>query len=464
MENHALSELRTNSVKDHSAYLAAFRDYGAAIAKARRVIKDYPSTPSAMKLTQTDSRIGAYTLSELEETIIPRMGQMAWTMAAGRGDIEIVRGLLKEGIGRNAEGNGGPYKGFTALHAAAAGGSVEIIKLLLKVGADPNGVGESSADGGGEYTPLTEAAAEGHAEIVKVLLEAGADPKSKASNTYGLTALGHALQGGHGDIVKMLVAAGANLTNAPSDMHSATFLAAVEGGFADIVGRLLKAGAHPDSCAGYQCMTKALLAAAERGHTEIVKLLVSAGANLDVVAGWGAGAGPEPTALGLALQHGHADIVALLKKAGAKVVSRETTTTDNITYAMKSTTIDDPKAVSVLLEKVREKGMGTHQSLRQGLDRFRQDVGRYPTTDEGFQALSERPPNIDPCKWNGSYVFDAQKQDPWGREYHYKSPGEHREYDLYSLGADNAEGGDGENADIVSWKKDGAVRPLQRSK
>lgn len=458
----ALSELGMTGVKDHSAYLDAFRDYNAAIAKAHRIIKDYPSTSSAKKFTQTGGRMGAHTLSELEAKIIPRMEHFAWTIAAGRGDIDIVRGLLKKGMDPNVRENGadGYHKGFTALHAAAAGGSVEIVKYLLKSGADPNVIGETTFDGGGEYTPLTEAAVGGHAEIVKLLLEAGADPRSKASNTYCLTALGHALQGGHRDIVEMLLAAGSNLTYASSDFYTperggsgdcvptATFLAVVEGGFTDIVERLLKAGAHPDSCQAYNC---ALQNAAERGHTEILKLLVNAGANLDIASAYD---GPEYTALGLALQHRHADIVALLKKSGAKVISRETTTTDNINYVTKSTTIDDPKGVSVLLEKVQEKGVEAHHSLRQLLDRFRQNVGRYPTTDEGLQALTERPSNIDPCKWNGPYLpFDEEKQDPWVREYHYISPGKHGEYDLFSLGADNAEGGGGENKDIVSWSE-----------
>lgn len=85
------------------------------------------------------------------------------------------------------------------------------------------------------------------------------------------------------------------------------------------------------------------------------------------------------------------------------------------------------------------------------LDSFRLDVGRYPTTEEGLQALIERPAGVD--TWNGPYLKKTEiPLDPWNNPYHYESPGKHGDYDLYSLGADNAEGGEGENADIVSWR------------
>jgi general secretion pathway protein G len=84
------------------------------------------------------------------------------------------------------------------------------------------------------------------------------------------------------------------------------------------------------------------------------------------------------------------------------------------------------------------------------LDAFRLDVGRYPTTSEGLQALRTRPSGVE--KWNGPYLPKEIPPDPWGYSYHYFSPGSYGEYDLYSLGADNAEGGEGENMDIVSWK------------
>ncbi|GAB4237238.1 MAG: type II secretion system major pseudopilin GspG [Acidobacteriota bacterium] len=80
---------------------------------------------------------------------------------------------------------------------------------------------------------------------------------------------------------------------------------------------------------------------------------------------------------------------------------------------------------------------------------FRFDVGRYPTTAEGLRALIENP-GLD--NWGGPYLDKSTiPKDPWGREYQYRSPGLHGEYDLYSLGADGVEGGEGENSDITSW-------------
>ena len=85
------------------------------------------------------------------------------------------------------------------------------------------------------------------------------------------------------------------------------------------------------------------------------------------------------------------------------------------------------------------------------LDSFRLDVGRYPTTAEGLEALIVKPPGVE--TWNGPYLKKSEiPLDPWGNPYHYESPGKHGDYDLYSLGADNAEGGEGENKDIVSWE------------
>jgi len=85
-----------------------------------------------------------------------------------------------------------------------------------------------------------------------------------------------------------------------------------------------------------------------------------------------------------------------------------------------------------------------------GLDLFHLEVGRYPTTEEGLQALSEQPTGLR--GWNGPYLKKKQIPiDPWGNNYRYRYPGEFGSYDLFSLGRDNSEGGEGEDADIVSW-------------
>lgn len=84
------------------------------------------------------------------------------------------------------------------------------------------------------------------------------------------------------------------------------------------------------------------------------------------------------------------------------------------------------------------------------LDAFRLDVGRYPATAEGLQALQEKSPDVE--NWNGPYLRKAIPPDPWGRPYVYKSPGDYGEYDLLSYGADGQPGGEGESQDVVSWK------------
>jgi general secretion pathway protein G len=91
------------------------------------------------------------------------------------------------------------------------------------------------------------------------------------------------------------------------------------------------------------------------------------------------------------------------------------------------------------------------EMLGTALDSFRLDVGRYPTTSEGLEALLSPVSGID--EWNGPYLKKNEiPQDPWNTDYIYESPGIHGDYDLYSLGADRAEGGEGEDRDIVSWK------------
>lgn len=83
------------------------------------------------------------------------------------------------------------------------------------------------------------------------------------------------------------------------------------------------------------------------------------------------------------------------------------------------------------------------------LDAYRLDVGSYPGADEGLVALRKNPGH---GAWDGPYLTKEVPNDPWGRPYVYRSPGEHGDYDLYSLGADGQEGGEGENADVLGWE------------
>ena len=90
------------------------------------------------------------------------------------------------------------------------------------------------------------------------------------------------------------------------------------------------------------------------------------------------------------------------------------------------------------------------EELGAGLDLYHLDVGRYPNTEEGLMALVEQPTGVG--RWNGPYLKKKRiPKDPWGNDYHYRSPGEQGMYDLYSFGNDNMEGGEGDNADVVSW-------------
>ena len=88
-------------------------------------------------------------------------------------------------------------------------------------------------------------------------------------------------------------------------------------------------------------------------------------------------------------------------------------------------------------------------SLANALDAYRLDVGQYPTTEQGLASLTTRPTGS--ARWNGPYLQKAVPPDPWGRTYLYKSPGEHGDYDLSSLGKDGQPGGSGDDTDIVSW-------------
>ncbi len=96
------------------------------------------------------------------------------------------------------------------------------------------------------------------------------------------------------------------------------------------------------------------------------------------------------------------------------------------------------------------------EMLGVALDNYSLDVGQYPTTEQGLQSLQVNP-NLD--GWDGPYLKKKEiPLDPWGGPYIYTSPGEHGPYDLMSHGADQAPGGEGDNADIVSWKSHGRTR------
>jgi general secretion pathway protein G len=89
------------------------------------------------------------------------------------------------------------------------------------------------------------------------------------------------------------------------------------------------------------------------------------------------------------------------------------------------------------------------EQLGKALDTYRLDVGSYPTTEQGLQALITKPDGVD--RWQGPYLQKQVPGDPWGRAYRYKTPGDHGDYDLLSYGSDGQPGGTGEAADVNSW-------------
>lgn len=89
--------------------------------------------------------------------------------------------------------------------------------------------------------------------------------------------------------------------------------------------------------------------------------------------------------------------------------------------------------------------------LQASLDIYYLDIGVYPTSTQGLTALIEKPADVS--GWNGPYLKKKKVPlDPWGHVYHYISPGKNGDYDLYSLGADNQQGGSGDDQDITSWE------------
>jgi general secretion pathway protein G len=89
------------------------------------------------------------------------------------------------------------------------------------------------------------------------------------------------------------------------------------------------------------------------------------------------------------------------------------------------------------------------------LDTYHLDNDYYPSTGQGLEALMRRPEGLPEARrWRGPYLKRSVPPDPWGRSYIYRSPGDSNPsaYDLLSLGRDGAPGGEGEDADITSWR------------
>ncbi len=91
------------------------------------------------------------------------------------------------------------------------------------------------------------------------------------------------------------------------------------------------------------------------------------------------------------------------------------------------------------------------KNIATSLQLFRLDAGRYPTNEEGLDALIKAPSSVP--LWNGPYLPDSSAlNDPWGRPYKLRVPGEKGEVDVFSLGSDGTVGGSGEAKDVGNWK------------
>ena len=111
-----------------------------------------------------------------------------------------------------------------------------------------------------------------------------------------------------------------------------------------------------------------------------------------------------------------------------------------------------PRLMGRTEEAKRTKAAVQIKNFQSALDLYRLDSGIYPSTDQGLQALVEKPAVGEiPRNWKDDGYIDKIPKDPWGDNYIYLSPGVHGDYDLYSYGADGEEGGDGKDTDIQSW-------------
>ncbi len=105
-----------------------------------------------------------------------------------------------------------------------------------------------------------------------------------------------------------------------------------------------------------------------------------------------------------------------------------------------------PKYFSQLGKSEQGVAKAQIEAFARALDTYRLDVGRYPSTEEGLNALLTRPANV--TKWNGPYLQKAVPLDPWGRPYIYRSPGANGDFDIISYGKDGQPGGTGDAADV----------------
>ncbi len=112
-----------------------------------------------------------------------------------------------------------------------------------------------------------------------------------------------------------------------------------------------------------------------------------------------------------------------------------------------------PNVISRIDEAQLTKVKQDLRALESALKLYRLDNFRYPTTDEGLEALVT-PPNDPNARWPEGGYLDRLPVDPWDRPYQYLSPGNQGEFDIFTLGRDGQQGGEGLDADIGNWDLD----------
>ena len=111
-----------------------------------------------------------------------------------------------------------------------------------------------------------------------------------------------------------------------------------------------------------------------------------------------------------------------------------------------------PKVVGQGEEAKKTATMVQIKEIEQALDMFKLDNGFYPSTEQGLDALVQKPSMTpEPRKYREGGYMKKLPIDPWGGPFVYRSPGEHGEYDLFSTGTDGQEGGEGKGKDITNW-------------
>ncbi len=110
-----------------------------------------------------------------------------------------------------------------------------------------------------------------------------------------------------------------------------------------------------------------------------------------------------------------------------------------------------PKLIGRVGESKQTAAKAQIELTSTAVEIYKLDTGKYPSQGSGLQSLNTQPSDVQ--NWKGPYMKkDKTPKDPWGADFIYRFPGTHGDYDLISYGADGAEGGSGENKDVLSWE------------